>query len=388
MTTTLGLPLSEYHDSRAMVHVIRDALEAHRGAWANGQGVLHRDISIGNILIDIRSPDIVRSPRGILTDWDLSRAVDVTPGREPTQHSRSGTWPFMSGPLLMYPIKPHWVSDDLESFIHVMDFLTLQYHNHTLTEEPKKAPAEPFDDDDSLSSHVLLFFYDERSKKVEERRYAVGGKGKFIIYQSDQEPYRLIEPSMFSQLLKALHALCRKHYNSTAVRELPDKYSAFATTFSTEPLEPSDFLDWLDDKPKERPKAPFAPDPLNDHKDICKFLDVALASTRWTSDDKFKDEFAELQFVGPVRNRGLSTFERASETVSQPPADPNTPKKTRGSKRVRLADNAAAVEGGDSDYGGRDDDRDDEYDEDEDEVSEDDGSEYEVSGEEFNEDDV
>ena len=39
-------------------------------AWEKG-GVLHRDISVGNILIDVRSPP--DHPAGILNDWDMAK---------------------------------------------------------------------------------------------------------------------------------------------------------------------------------------------------------------------------------------------------------------------------------------------------------------------------
>lgn len=43
---------------------------AHFHAWEKAR-ILHRDISVGNILIDIYSDE--RFPNGYLSDWDLSK---------------------------------------------------------------------------------------------------------------------------------------------------------------------------------------------------------------------------------------------------------------------------------------------------------------------------
>ena len=59
---------------------------AHQEAWTRAK-VLHRDVSPGNILIDIQS-DVVEDPRAFLNDWDLCKfRDDLTKG--PTQHGRS-----------------------------------------------------------------------------------------------------------------------------------------------------------------------------------------------------------------------------------------------------------------------------------------------------------
>lgn len=40
----------------------------------------------------------------------------------------------MSGPALQYPFKPHEVSDDVESFTHVLSFHCLRFHVHTMSD--------------------------------------------------------------------------------------------------------------------------------------------------------------------------------------------------------------------------------------------------------------
>lgn len=88
---TLGIPLSEYSDSYELTRVVLDAVEgeqadlfndmpcidkkptAHEQAWERAE-ILHRDISIGNIIIDIDSLTTGGRPKGLLCDWDLSKS--------------------------------------------------------------------------------------------------------------------------------------------------------------------------------------------------------------------------------------------------------------------------------------------------------------------------
>ncbi|KAI9069519.1 hypothetical protein FKP32DRAFT_1559561, partial [Trametes sanguinea] len=65
----VGRPLSEFSSSREMVAAMRDAIEGHRIAWEKAK-VLHRDVSLGNILIADDPSE--GSHRGFLHDFDYS----------------------------------------------------------------------------------------------------------------------------------------------------------------------------------------------------------------------------------------------------------------------------------------------------------------------------
>ncbi|CAL1697201.1 unnamed protein product [Somion occarium] len=124
----VGRPLDTYSESVEMIQFVGDAIEAHRGAWFLA-GVLHRDISEGNVLINDTPEDSLK-PKAFLNDWDLCKYQDEIDD-EATQIYRSGTWRYMSALLLNYPTKRQVVSDDLESFIHVVIILVLRHHDHT-----------------------------------------------------------------------------------------------------------------------------------------------------------------------------------------------------------------------------------------------------------------
>ncbi|KAL4243859.1 EKC/KEOPS complex subunit BUD32 [Abortiporus biennis] len=123
----LGTPLKEYTWSNKLCYYLFLVILAHEGAFK--AGILHRDISPNNIMID-EAPEAI-GEEAFLIDWDLCRYLHEL-NNGPTQKKRSGTWAFISALLLKYPSKQHELSDDLESFIHVLHWFCLQFHVHNL----------------------------------------------------------------------------------------------------------------------------------------------------------------------------------------------------------------------------------------------------------------
>ncbi|KIM35917.1 hypothetical protein M413DRAFT_32149 [Hebeloma cylindrosporum] len=123
LLTNVAHSISKFQSSRQLVQAIHDAYLAHRDAFLIC-GILHRDISVRNILRSVGG-------NGILNDWDMARKVkDVRSG--PRQPGRTGTWWFMSIKLLDDPTTLHELQDDLESFCYVVLYTALRYlpHNH------------------------------------------------------------------------------------------------------------------------------------------------------------------------------------------------------------------------------------------------------------------
>ncbi|KAI0667822.1 hypothetical protein C8Q78DRAFT_980990 [Trametes maxima] len=118
--------LNDFKGSRELVHIIHDALLGHRWAWEERK-MLHRDVSVGNILI-YDNPEKPDSPsKGLLCDWGLAKSAAEIKNPRASQASRPGTWQFMSALLSWYPQKDHLLSDDLESFMHVLTWCTMMY---------------------------------------------------------------------------------------------------------------------------------------------------------------------------------------------------------------------------------------------------------------------
>ncbi|KAF9471980.1 hypothetical protein BDN70DRAFT_938537 [Pholiota conissans] len=119
----VGRDLTSYRSTKELVTAMRDAMIAHDQILR--AGIIHRDISVGNILI-------IDNGRGILIDFDLCKLFEDTK-KQARASERSGTWQFMSAQLQMseVPLHPER-ADDLESFLHVLTWIALLYVRHTL----------------------------------------------------------------------------------------------------------------------------------------------------------------------------------------------------------------------------------------------------------------
>lgn len=104
----VGSKLINAHDSRELIKALVDAMEAHHSLYSCH--ILHRDISINNILINIASP------RGLLIDLDMAKDL-----HEKTGHSNrpelTGTMHYISPALSKARVHRYW--HDLESFFWV-----------------------------------------------------------------------------------------------------------------------------------------------------------------------------------------------------------------------------------------------------------------------------
>ncbi|VDB99868.1 unnamed protein product [Peniophora sp. CBMAI 1063] len=133
LTVTLfrrvGTALSNFKSTRQLCLALRDAMQAHEGAYRL-KHILHRDISEGNILI-AKVPGRKGETEGLLIDWDFCTKMK----EELSRSYQTGTRPFMSLRVLKHEdIFLHDIRDDLESFCHVLHFVVL-CNIHTLAPE-------------------------------------------------------------------------------------------------------------------------------------------------------------------------------------------------------------------------------------------------------------
>ncbi|PIL24566.1 hypothetical protein GSI_12450 [Ganoderma sinense ZZ0214-1] len=242
VTEDIGLPLSEFDNFSELSGIFVGALRGHRKAW-DLAGILHGDISVGNIMIRVHS-DGTRS--GFLIDWDLSRlACELFKG--PVKRNPIGTWQFRSALSLQYPRKPYRRSDDIESFIHVYLYLVLRYHPTCVV---------------NLRNEVQHLF-GTRSPFAKETQ--VGGSAKLMTLMSGYLGFMVIGNARLQRLLDDILHHCRmayKHIDTSAMSRLygpvpqsgPDAHHDMPPKSSTprlmpSVLRPSDFPDtaaWLD----------------------------------------------------------------------------------------------------------------------------------------------
>ncbi|KAI0739908.1 hypothetical protein C8Q80DRAFT_1357572 [Daedaleopsis nitida] len=126
------LPSTAFTSARQWVRIVLHCIQAHQGAYELC-GIIHRDISVGNILI---YPKYIPGNdggvgmifwRGTLCDWELAKKLIVNTARQP---ERTGTWQFMSLRCLRDPTLPVLLPDELESFLHALLYNAIRFVLH------------------------------------------------------------------------------------------------------------------------------------------------------------------------------------------------------------------------------------------------------------------
>ena len=104
-------------------------------------GILHRDLSLSNIMYRIVEEEseagvVEKKVHGVLTDFDLaSFTEDLKKDYAKTSQQRTGTPPFMAHELLDGSDTLHLYRHDLESLFYVMLILATHYEIQLPTEE-------------------------------------------------------------------------------------------------------------------------------------------------------------------------------------------------------------------------------------------------------------
>ncbi|PIL24569.1 hypothetical protein GSI_12453 [Ganoderma sinense ZZ0214-1] len=196
----IGLPPTEFEDFGELTRIILDVIEAHREAWDEA-GVLHRAVSVGNILID----PVTRS--GYLIDWDEScLRSEIENG--PVEPYRVGTWQFYSALTLSYPRKPYRLSDDVESFVHVFRWLVLRFHSTEIRNLRTFVDAE-------YESNVRSAISGIR----------VGGDQKLRSFSTPTSLFKVTRNDSLQGLLEQLAYNCFLHYQLIDMDLMHARYS-------------------------------------------------------------------------------------------------------------------------------------------------------------------
>ncbi|KAI0683687.1 hypothetical protein BC835DRAFT_1423088 [Cytidiella melzeri] len=123
----LAYPIESADNSEEYVTAFRDVLIVIEKASATEHKILHRDISIGNVMLG----DTEDGGVGLLSDWDHACVVDPEKKHEyKNQKFRTGTWAFMSIGMLQNPLKAHEILDDCESIFWTMLYGALHRFKH------------------------------------------------------------------------------------------------------------------------------------------------------------------------------------------------------------------------------------------------------------------
>ncbi|KAH9932239.1 uncharacterized protein B0H18DRAFT_987214 [Fomitopsis serialis] len=274
-------PLESHSSPRELVKCIFEALQAHKQAWEL-ERCLHGDISPANILI-LRFIDMEGIERvvGILNDWEMCKLIKDDTVLRP---GRTGTWRYMSARLLQDPGKVHEVADDLESVVHVLNWMCLRFVKHALTSFP-----------DALRIHVL-HMYDHQSVRIgDKHQEKIGGDLKKTFSHIGLPSVKIPDPgSPLAELLAKLALMCQQHY------EAVDPRPKARPKQDEEPLEPI-----LDMPLPVRIKRPIkqvpsvdASETLADHNDIYYYFYTALQQplAHWKDVVGTADQFQGPEF--------------------------------------------------------------------------------------------
>jgi len=120
-----GKPIDEFADPVELLLAMRDAVRGHRSLLIDGH-ILHRDISVNNIMITIASRPRIDGFHGFLIDLDHAIEADAI-GRHSSVPERTGAFEFMSiDALKRNPSFRHIYYDDLQSFMWVFLWLIIR----------------------------------------------------------------------------------------------------------------------------------------------------------------------------------------------------------------------------------------------------------------------
>ncbi|KJA18888.1 hypothetical protein HYPSUDRAFT_44722 [Hypholoma sublateritium FD-334 SS-4] len=209
----VGKSLSDFASSHEFISAIADAMEAHDGAWFKCQ-ILHRDISVGNIVI-------TADGEGILIDWDLCVKFPKRPSSQTEElqapmvarrFARTGTWQFMSSRLLRNRTAIQDYCDDRESALWVLLWIALQY-----TPTTGHSGVKPGQNDD-YDLAVVMEMFNYTAERTDGSTSGGGPKLTFLQNYSEQ-PISFTNRPVLHSLVETLTKTFAIRYASAPTAE-------------------------------------------------------------------------------------------------------------------------------------------------------------------------
>ncbi|KAL7283893.1 hypothetical protein ACG7TL_001165 [Trametes sanguinea] len=267
-----------------------DALIAHKVTWEQHR-VPHRYVNAANNLVYEGDPGSSSVPVGRLSDWDLAKAGEEALEPRPSQPFRSGTWQFMSAARQWLPWKPHVLADDLESFMHILNWLALIYMKHKMSGNP------------AMLLHCIQTHFDGSILGQ-----CTPEKLEFVTHGIRlMKPEKEYEDHPFVVLLRELSDLCMRQYAELN----PEDFEG----------NPSGWVEMI------RLKVDA---PLNTHQAILETFERALDPTKWEAVSR-KQPLAKL----PDHIRNI--IPSSSPTGTKRPVSTSTEADSEGNRRKKRA---------------------------------------------------
>ncbi|RDB29908.1 hypothetical protein Hypma_013848 [Hypsizygus marmoreus] len=296
---TIGHNLTSFKSSKELVTAARDALEALFAAYDKA-GVMHRHISVGNIMITDHG-------EGLLMDWDLAKAFILNNStREPItgptrQPDRSGTWQFISVRLLLTtsPLA-HTLADDMESMLHVLSWIALKYMHHGM--KPGDLASTLYRSFDAHHKDGNRWRGD-RSKKTFLTGREIGGIG--------------LQNKVVAKLLTDLAYVFAVQYEEAPPQKAFEKFKQLEKDHTWNECDDEDLDVAVDARRYTRRK--------NQYKNpqwMLKLFNDAIAKGPWSLDDPAESNELPISNDNELKRK-----------------DPDDPEDDEGAKRQKLDDN-------------------------------------------------
>ncbi|KAJ1843843.1 hypothetical protein LPJ73_005356, partial [Coemansia sp. RSA 2703] len=138
VTEPVAMPLRKLESGYEVIIVIADAMRCH-GAIVDGPRILHRDMSMGNIMFT-RNRDKT-GLKGLLIDFD--HAINLDRASDNGHKERTGTGPFMSVNNLEKNDNPRSRLDDCESVLYILSWIATFGLKKSIGINPKIVPNSP-----------------------------------------------------------------------------------------------------------------------------------------------------------------------------------------------------------------------------------------------------
>ncbi|PIL32484.1 hypothetical protein GSI_05187 [Ganoderma sinense ZZ0214-1] len=287
--------------------------------------LLHRDISGGNILIypRVRRDNKGKNPQmvwsGLLSDWELAKPIDtVEAASKATQEERMGTYQYMSVNLLYHITKPVQISDELESFFHVLVYYAVRYlrSNCSCTQS-------------WIDNYFYKYLGPGRAGACGQKSYALEVTGELRVTMGGHPlAFRSPMNTVLATILNSLRARYRvMYYDDGKAAELevsspPAPHEPPPAAPEPEPpvisspspnlaaaagIDPAVLAQWEADWEAETLTVPGPTEEerklaarLDDHVFMLAFLARQLANPYWNSNDRIPSPKAEDRKTGDV----------------------------------------------------------------------------------------
>ncbi|KAK0211571.1 hypothetical protein IW262DRAFT_1486011 [Armillaria fumosa] len=264
---TIGRDLTTFCSVKSLVTCIADAMKAHQVAFQKAC-ILHRDISVGNIMITSKH-------RGFLIDWD--HCVILTDRGVDRRVGRTGTWQFMSARLLGSFGTTHTIVDDRESSLWVLLYVALRYTPN---------PLHPV----ALHHDLNLWFQDF----VPGPRGDTGGAGKRAVLK-DKEALPSFDVQGLNELLRELADVFAVRYQPEPTAQQIQNYEALKVSLPDVALDLYAGQYFLNQEKLNHPTWLF--------ETLCKHAETMTVPTKRDHDWHKNACYSRDEYLGSSRKR-------------------------------------------------------------------------------------